>query len=224
MQDGRKAVSFFPSLKQNFNAHLSSEVSSRPDCIFENHQLWPSGFSRVYSNCCCSCPFQPEIIKIGQSSHKMYSNNILNFPDYTTILNSYTKKVWKLIVCPSYMCYNLYSSVNYFGTKRCDAFPTSRRQFPVPTRITLHCDITKFMLFIQLNRCFNVFNVVFYACWTWTHNTSFVLQICIPFCELQHQIDTCILISYITSSRWFCIAFLLGMNRLHLSPFFVVMW
>ena len=31
------------------------------------------------SNCCCSCSFEPEIIKIGQSSHKMYSNNILNF-------------------------------------------------------------------------------------------------------------------------------------------------
>ena len=46
MQDGRKAVwsipyvsvVFFPSLKQNFIAYLSSKVSSRPDCIFEIHQ------------------------------------------------------------------------------------------------------------------------------------------------------------------------------------------
>ena len=65
----------FPSLKQNFIAYRSSKVSSRPDCIFEIHQLWQSGFSRVYSNCRCSCSFEAEIIKIDQSSHKMYSNN-----------------------------------------------------------------------------------------------------------------------------------------------------
>ena len=102
MQDDRKAVwsipyvsvAFFPSLKQNFFAYHSSKVS---DCIFETHQQWNSGFSRVYSNCCCSCSFEPEIIKIGQSSH-----NIQNFQKSTTILNSHMKKVWKLIVCTSY--------------------------------------------------------------------------------------------------------------------------
>ena len=47
------------------------------DCIFEIHQLWQSGLSRVYSSFFCSCSFEPEIIKIGQSSHKMYSNNII---------------------------------------------------------------------------------------------------------------------------------------------------
>ena len=66
-------------------------MSSRPDCIFEIHQLWQSGFTRVYSNCYCSCSFEPEIIKISQSSHKMYSNNILNFQESTTILNASTK-------------------------------------------------------------------------------------------------------------------------------------
>ena len=109
MQDGPKAgwsisyisVGFFPSLKQNFIAYHSSKVSSHQDCIFEIHQLCQSGFSRVYSNCCYSCSFEPEIIKIGQSSHKMYSNNILNFQESTTILNAHTKNVWKLIVCPS---------------------------------------------------------------------------------------------------------------------------
>ena len=30
------------SLKQNFIAYHSSKVSSRPDCIFKNHQLWQS--------------------------------------------------------------------------------------------------------------------------------------------------------------------------------------
>ena len=93
----------FPSLKQNFIAHLSSKESSHPDWVFGIHQLWQSGFSRVYSNCCCSCSFEPEIIEIGQLSHKMYSNNILNFQESTIILNAHTKKVWKLIVCTSYL-------------------------------------------------------------------------------------------------------------------------
>ena len=66
----------FPSLKQNFIVYRFSKVS---DCIFETHQLWQSDFSRVYSDSGCSCWFEPEIIKIGQSSYKMYSNNILNF-------------------------------------------------------------------------------------------------------------------------------------------------
>ena len=48
---------------------------------------------RVYSNCCCSCSFEAEIIKISQSSHKMYSNNILNFQESTTILNARTKSL-----------------------------------------------------------------------------------------------------------------------------------
>ena len=88
---------FFPSLKHNFIAYRSSKVSSRPDCIFEVHQLWQSGFSRVYSNCCCSCWFEPEIIKIGQSSHKMYGNNLQKIQESTAILNACTKKVWRLI-------------------------------------------------------------------------------------------------------------------------------
>ena len=54
----------FPSLKQNFIAYRSSKVFSRPDCIFEIHQVWQSDFSSVYSNCCCSCSFEPEIKKL----------------------------------------------------------------------------------------------------------------------------------------------------------------
>ena len=115
MQDGRKAVwtisyvsvAFFPSLKHNFIAYRSSKVS---DCIFEIHQLWQSDFNRVYSNCCCSCWFEREIIKIGQSSHKMYSNNVLNFQESTTILNACTKKVWKLIESTTYFLWSLYQS------------------------------------------------------------------------------------------------------------------
>ena len=97
MQDTPKAVwsipyvsvTFFPSLKQNFIAYRSSKVS---DCIFEIYQLWKSGFKRVYSNSCCSFSFEPEIIKIGKSSHKMYCNNILHFQESTTILKAHAKK------------------------------------------------------------------------------------------------------------------------------------
>ena len=79
MLDSYKMVKKQFEAFHNFIAHRSSQVYSRPDCIFENHQLCQSGFNRVYSNCCCSCSLEPEIIKIGQSSHKMYSNNIVNF-------------------------------------------------------------------------------------------------------------------------------------------------
>ena len=95
----------FPCLKHNSIAYRSSKVSSRQDCLFEIHQLWQSGFSRVYSNCCCCCSFKPEIIKIGQASHKMYSNNMLNFQESMTILNCCTKKIWKLIESTTYTLY-----------------------------------------------------------------------------------------------------------------------
>ena len=115
MQDAPKAVwsipyvsvAFSASLKQNFIAYRSSKVS---DCIFEIHQLWQSGFSRVYSNCCCSCWFEPEIRKIGRSSHKMYSNNILNFQESTTILNSCTKCLetyWRHLVFDTPLYYHI---------------------------------------------------------------------------------------------------------------------
>ena len=123
MQHGRKAVwsipyvsvAFFPSLKQNFIAYRSSELSSRPDCIFEIHQLWQSG-CRVYSNCCCKCSFEREIIKISQSSHKMYSNNIVNFQESTTISNAWTKSLetyWMHYVYPN--CFFLFC-ISVFGS------------------------------------------------------------------------------------------------------------
>ena len=95
------SVPLFPSLKQNFIAYRSCKVFSRPGCIFEIHQLWQSGFSRVYSISCCSSSLEPEIIKIGQSSHKMYSNDILNSQGSTAILNAHTKKkVGNLLYSP----------------------------------------------------------------------------------------------------------------------------
>ena len=126
MQDAPKAVwrisyvsvTFFPSLKQNFIAYRSSKVSSCPDCIFEIHQEWKSSFSRVYSNCCCSCSFEAEITKIGQSSHKMYSNKILNFQESTTILNGNLLKAPRTYIHtnkkPAYIFYICFSNINIF--------------------------------------------------------------------------------------------------------------
>ena len=101
MQDAPKAVwsipyvsvAIFPSLKHNFIAYRSSKELG---CIFEIPQLWQSDFSRVYSNCCCSCSFESEIIKIGQWSHKIYSNNIVNFQVFDNF-KCLSKNVWKLI-------------------------------------------------------------------------------------------------------------------------------
>ena len=91
------SVELFPSLKENFIAYRSSKLSSRPDCIFEIHQLWQSGISSVYSHSSCSYSFEPETIKIGQSSHEMYSNNILNFQESTKIINACTKQCGNLL-------------------------------------------------------------------------------------------------------------------------------
>ena len=115
------SVAFFPSLKQNFIAYRSSKVYSRPDCIFEIHQLWQWGFSRVYSNCCCSCSFEPGTIKIGQSSHKMYSNNMLNSQKSATILNACTKKSGNLLNAPRNSSKSIHS---WYVT--CPSFPLSQ--------------------------------------------------------------------------------------------------
>ena len=101
------SVAFFQCLKHNSISYCSSKVSSRPDYIFEIHQLWQSGFSRVYCNCCCSCSFAAEIINVGRSSHKIYSNNLLNFQESTTILNACTKN-WRLIEGTSYIYIYIY--------------------------------------------------------------------------------------------------------------------
>ena len=89
-------------------------MSSRPDCIFGIHQLCQSGFSRVYYNSCCIRSFAPEIIKIGQSSHNMYSSNILNFQESMTILNACTKNVWTLIESTTYVFCEVHSLEFYF--------------------------------------------------------------------------------------------------------------
>ena len=83
----------------------------------------------VYSNCCCSCAFESEIIKISQWSHKMYSNNILNSQESMTILNACTKKSGNLLNTPrkfriqlsiiwsNYSCILFYFMVNLENLK-----------------------------------------------------------------------------------------------------------
>ena len=54
----------------------------------------------VYSNSYSSCSFESEILKIGQSCHKMYSNNIVNLQESTAILNACTKKSGNFLKAP----------------------------------------------------------------------------------------------------------------------------
>ena len=89
---------------------IYSKVS---DCIFEIHQLWSSGFIRVYFNCCRSCSFEPETIEIGKSSHKTYSNYIVNFQESDDNFKCLYKKVWKLMEFTTYI--SLYISL-YLST------------------------------------------------------------------------------------------------------------
>ena len=82
----------FSKFKNNFIVYRSSKVSWRPDCIFEIHQLWQSGFS---------------------------SNNILYFQESTTILNACTKKSGSLlkvlrILWTEYTTFIQYMFINRF--------------------------------------------------------------------------------------------------------------
>ena len=108
MQDGRKAVwsipyvsvAFCPSLKHNFITYRSSQVSWRPDFTFEIHQLWQSRFSSVYSYSCCTFSFEPEVVKISQSSHKRYCNNSEFSRVYDNFKCLYKKKSGILLNAP----------------------------------------------------------------------------------------------------------------------------
>ena len=122
-------------LKQNFITYRSSKASSRPDYIFEIYQLWQSDFSMVYSNSCCNCSFEPEIIKISQSSHMMYSNNIVNFQESTPILNAHTKKSGNLLNLP---CIYIYSNL-WFGPLKFKQFRNYKNHLTPTFRIST-CD------------------------------------------------------------------------------------
>ena len=95
MQDAQKAVWSIPCVSVAF---FSYGILLHILLLKCPHVQIP--FSRVYSNCCFSCSFESEIIKIDQSYDKMYSNNILNFTESTTILNTCTKKSGNLLKEP----------------------------------------------------------------------------------------------------------------------------
>ena len=87
-------MAFFPSLKHNFIVYRSSKV-----------QIAFLKFASCDNQALLGCipipsvdvSFEPEIIKIDESSHKMYCNNIHNFQEFTTILNACTKKYGNLL-------------------------------------------------------------------------------------------------------------------------------
>ena len=93
------------SLKQSIHFYgIFSKFKTELYCILffltSRLHFWnsPAVTIRVYSNCCCSCSFETEIIKIGQ-----YSNNTLNFQESMTILNASTKKSGNLLNAPCIM-------------------------------------------------------------------------------------------------------------------------
>ena len=157
--------SIFTSLKQNFIAYSSSKMSPRPDCIFEIHQLWQSGFSRVYSNCCCSCSFEVEIVKIGQSSHKMYSNTKVNFQESTTILNAPTKMSGNLLNAKSSSFFPIHilcrfgenwvlfeKIMDYFGSVKVTLYWTSRMWNAFYERSSTSLIFKSFLLIYQISK------------------------------------------------------------------------
>ena len=139
-----------PAFLESFIACRSSKVS---DSIFEIHQLWQSGFSRVYSNCCSNCSFEPEIIKMSQSSHKIHSNNILNFQETTAILDAHTKKVWKLIVFTSYIYIYIY------------IYHHHHHHIALVARISLTLSRHSSLSFIALGRSSGQHPVSSHSCW-----------------------------------------------------------
>ena len=54
----------------------------------------------MYSNSYCSYKFAPKHEKIGQSSHKEYSNNVLKYLEFTAIINACTKNSGNLLNAP----------------------------------------------------------------------------------------------------------------------------
>ena len=78
----KHSILFYGSIFSKFKTEfycISFFLMSRLD--FWNSPAVTIKHSRVYSNCCCSSWFEPEIMEIGQSSHKMYGNNIVNFQE-----------------------------------------------------------------------------------------------------------------------------------------------
>ena len=184
MQDGRKAVwsiscvsvAFLTSLKHNFIAYRSSKVS---DCIFKIHQLWQFGFSRVYSNSCCSCSFEPEIIKIGPSSQKMYSNNLLNFQEFGTILNARTKKSGNLLNTPpnkrkAIICF-VFNSYSFFFLF---SIPLLSFFFIFPFTLILHTflHVTLIYLSVSSSKTYFRFSHLPPKIWLW-HQTSTITHL-----------------------------------------------
>ena len=76
----------------------------------------------MYSNSYCSYKFAPKQEKIGQSSHKEYSNNILKYLEFTAIINACTKKVCKLIQCTSYHAHGNHNPTQQEPITLCDGF------------------------------------------------------------------------------------------------------
>ena len=127
--------------------------------------MWQSGFSRVYSNCYCSCWFEPEIIKIGQSSYKMYSNKILNFQESTSILNARTKNSGNLSYAPRFFRweFNLYGRrINHFVHGSPNNWTRQIRRFSVIPSSSRSPFLTPFSLPSHINHYYYYYYYYYY--------------------------------------------------------------
>ena len=110
----------------------------------------------------------------------------MNFQESTTILNAHTKKIWKLIVCPSHMCFSQtgdISTLNGSSLKLVDKFTylgssVSSTEIDIDTWLTKACTainslsvIWKSDLTDKMKRSFfqaAVMSILLYGCSTWT--------------------------------------------------------
>ena len=77
-------MAFFPSLKQFY----CISFFLIPDCILKFTSCDNQALVECIPIPAVAVPFEPEIIKIGQSSHIMCSNNIVNFQVSVPIVNA----------------------------------------------------------------------------------------------------------------------------------------
>ena len=116
----------------------------------------------------------------------MYSNNILNFQESTTILTASTKKVWKPIECTTYIYIYIYIYIYCNGISQCPSKSWEVTIYTVSTALYLALlrGLVACLTIPCLSYCIsvaikpflysmNMFIVPFYSSTTWSDCISF---------------------------------------------------
>ena len=139
-------------MAMKFKIHLNRK-KTRFELYFGDYRNTQRWMNKTYPN---------TDSKIGQSSHKIYSNNILNFQESTTILNTCIKKIlesywlhhvtFEICELHTFVTFNsrFPITISYFFIKE----KTGRTHFHVGTKfffkdITLYKGITPVWMSIQ---------------------------------------------------------------------------